>query len=1022
MPQSLIDLAGLRVGAEEFLSAALEATEQPIWVVDPEGVIRFANPAAITALGYERVGELLGRRSHETIHHAHPDGTPYPAADCPMLLPRTTGETVSRDLDWFFRRDGSMFPVSYVSAPIEMHDGRGAVVAFTDIEDRVRAERALREHEAAMAGQQVSLRRVATLVAGGAASDAVFAAIAREVGNVIGLPLIVVWRYEPDDTATVVGVSSDHPHPFQAGTRWPLDGPTITAQVLQTGRPVRIDDWSEVPGTIADAARDAGITGAAGAPIVVDGDIWGAMSADSTAAAPMPDDVEDRLVEFTELIAAAFATTARQEELARLADEQAALRRVATMVAQERDAAEVFAAVAEEVGRLLAVEHTAMLRYEDDGRATIVASWGELADVIVAGIRLPVDGDNIAARVRRTERPARIDDYRTASGSFGTRMRELGIGSAVGCPIVVDGRLWGTMITGQSQPQPLPVDTESRVAQFTELIATAISNLQARAEVARLVDEQTGLRRVATLVAQAVPSGELFDAVVEEVGTLLRSDLAGMIHYENDGTISAVAVWAAEGEHPPVEGRWSLEGDRMATTIFRTRRPTREDEWDKAHGPIADFVRTVLGIHSSVGSPIIVEGRVWGAVFVHSKQPQQPLPPGTETRLTNFAELVATAVSNTHARGEVGRLAEEQTALRRVATLVAEERPPAEVFASVAEEVGRLLRVEDTRIIRYEPDESITVVANWGKLSADFPVETRMRIGGDNVATTVYATGRPSRKDSYEHATGPIGDRLRELGVRSVVGTPIIVQGRLWGAMLTGSLTTAPLPEGIEARIAQFTDLVATAISNIEARSELAASRARIVAAADEERRQVVRDLHDGAQQRLVHTVITLKLARRALEKEGDLAPLLTEALDQAERATNELRELSHGVLPAVLVRGGLRAGIEALASRTPVPVDIAVSADRLPAVVEATGYFVVAEALTNVAKHARATRAEVTARVQDGTLWVRVRDDGAGGAQPTGIGLRGLADRVAALEGRFRVESPEGGGTVITADIPLRS
>ncbi len=334
MPQSLIDLAGLRVGAEEFLAALLGATEQPIWVVDPEGLIRFANPAAISALGYDRVDELLGSQSHETIHHHHPDGTPYPAADCPMLLPRATGETVSRDLDWFFRRDGSMFPVSYVSAPIEMHDGRGAVVAFTDVEDRVRAEQRLREHDAALAAQQASLRRVATLVAGGAVSEDVFAAIARELGNVTGLPLVAIWRYEPDDTATVVGVWSDRPHRFQPGTRWPLDGPTITAQVLKTRRPVKIDDWAELPGEIADAARDAGITAAAGVPIVIDGEVWGAMSIDSMDGAPMPDDVEDRLLEFTELVAAAFATTARQEELARLADEQAALRRVATLVAQ----------------------------------------------------------------------------------------------------------------------------------------------------------------------------------------------------------------------------------------------------------------------------------------------------------------------------------------------------------------------------------------------------------------------------------------------------------------------------------------------------------------------------------------------------------------------------------------------------------------------------------------------------------------------------------------------------------------
>jgi len=175
-PDSLIDLAGLRVSADDFLAAVLGTVAQPIWVVDPDGLIRFANPAAIEALGYDSTEELLGRSSHETIHYRHQDGTPYPAAECPMLLPRTTGETVSSDLDWFFRRDGSMFPVSYVPVPIEMPDGRGAVVAFNDARDRVPGEQLRREHEAILASQ----RRVAALVAGGAASAEVFAAIARE--------------------------------------------------------------------------------------------------------------------------------------------------------------------------------------------------------------------------------------------------------------------------------------------------------------------------------------------------------------------------------------------------------------------------------------------------------------------------------------------------------------------------------------------------------------------------------------------------------------------------------------------------------------------------------------------------------------------------------------------------------------------------------------------------------------------------------------------------------------------------
>jgi signal transduction histidine kinase len=331
-------------------------------------------------------------------------------------------------------------------------------------------------------------------------------------------------------------------------------------------------------------------------------------------------------------------------------------------------------------------------------------------------------------------------------------------------------------------------------------------------------------------------------------------------------------------------------------------------------------------------------------------------------------------------------LAEEQAALRRVATLVARQPSPAQVFATVTEEVGRLLGVEDTRLIRYEPDGSATVVASWGRLAGAMPVGTRVSLEGDGVA-----------------------------------GSPIVVEGRVWGAMIAASVAERSLPAGTESRIGEFTELVATAISNIQARSDLAASRARIAAAADEERRRVVRDLHDGAQQRLVHAVITLKLARRAVTRGDESAPaLLDEALEQAKLATTELRELSHGILPAVLTHGGLRAGVEALAARMPVPVGVGVSVDRLPAAVEATAYFVVAEALTNVAKHAHARRAEVTARLEDGTLRVDVRDDGVGGAQPDGNGLLGLGDRLAVLDGRLRVESPAGGGTLVEAAIPV--
>jgi signal transduction histidine kinase len=383
--------------------------------------------------------------------------------------------------------------------------------------------------------------------------------------------------------------------------------------------------------------------------------------------------------------------------------------------------------------------------------------------------------------------------------------------------------------------------------------------------------------------------------------------------------------------------------------------------------------------------------------------------------------LRATAVANTESRAGLARLAEEQAALRRVATLVARGTRPEVVFAAVTAEVGQLLSVDLASMCRYEPDGTLTFVAAAG---GDLPLGSRGDLGGQkNLATIVAETGRSARMDDYADATGQLADEIREAGVRCAVGTPIFVERRLWGFMAAASSHDSPLPPDTEARLASFTELVATAISNTEARTELAASRARIVAAIDEERRRVVRDLHDGAQQRLVHAVVTLGMASDALEDEDDdRGPaLVAEALEHAKRATVELRELAHGILPAALAHGGLPYGVSALASRMPVPVDHDVAVGRLPDPVEATAYFVIAEALTNVAKHARAEHAEVTARIEDGTLVIRVRDDGAGGARADGSGLLGLRDRLAVLGGELRIESPtEGGGTLVAATIPL--
>jgi signal transduction histidine kinase len=456
--------------------------------------------------------------------------------------------------------------------------------------------------------------------------------------------------------------------------------------------------------------------------------------------------------------------------------------------------------------------------------------------------------------------------------------------------------------------------------------------------------------------------------------------------------------------------------------VFETGRPARIDNLADATGPLAEDVREE-GVRSALAAPIIVEGRLWGLMSAASSQ-EQPLPPDTEARLASFIELVATAIANTEARTEVGRLADEQAALRRVATLVAEGAEPSEVFKTVTREVGVLCGADLARMERYESGESVVGVAGWSRGdAAELAVGTRFSLEGASIAAMVHEVSRPVRVDSFADAHGPIAQEAQTLGIQSSVGCPIVVDGRLWGVIAASSKSATPFPRDTESQIGEFTELVATAIANAEARTEVAASRARIVAATDDERRRVVRDLHDGAQQRLVHTTITLQLAQRALESGAEDAPaLVTEALDHAQRATAELRELAHGILPESLTRGGLRAGVDALASRTPVPIEIDVTVGRLPSAVEATAYFVVAEALTNVAKHAQARHAEVTARIEHSTLAVHVRDDGVGGARPGcgGSGLIGLADRLAAVDGQLRVESPVEGGTLIAADIPV--
>jgi PAS domain S-box-containing protein len=536
--------------------------------------------------------------------------------------------------------------------------------------------------------------------------------------------------------------------------------------------------------------------------------------------------------------------------------------------------------------------------------------------------------------------------------------------------------------------------------------------------------EQAALRRVATLVARQASQTEIFNAIAEECARLFGTPAVEMFRYEGDSTVVVASTgrftdtFAAGSRHP-------LGGENVSTRILGTGTAARIHDYGPGSGAIGEAA-AAIGIRSAVGAPIVVEGRLWGGLIIAATA-DDPLPPETETRLGEFTELMATAIGNTESRARAEQLADEQAALRRVATLVARQAPQTEVFNAIAEECARLLGAPAIEMFRYD-DDAMVVAASTGHFSAVLPVGSRHALGGENLTTRILQTGRAARIDDYRAASGPLAELAVATGLRSALGAPIIVDGEVWGALMVGVTADVPLPSETEARLGEFTELMATAIANTQARNELhrlateqAASRIRLLTAGDDARRRVVRDLHDGAQQRLVHAIITMKLAQRALgDTDGEAKSLIEEALEQAEQGNVELRELAHGILPSVLTRGGLEAGVETVVSRLDLPVHVDIANQRFPAEIEASAYFIIAEALTNVVKHAHATRAQVEGRVEKGTLVIEVADDGVGGADPTGHGLVGLADRAIALGGSLRVERSASGGTLIAAALPL--
>jgi PAS domain S-box-containing protein len=424
------------------------------------------------------------------------------------------------------------------------------------------------------------------------------------------------------------------------------------------------------------------------------------------------------------------------------------------------------------------------------------------------------------------------------------------------------------------------------------------------------------------------------------------------------------------------------------------------------------------GASRIVGHPVeLMAMRADGSTFPVELAVTRPDLPGPPL----FCGYVRDVTERRRAEQALQGLAEEQAALRRVATAVAAEVEPERLFGLVAEEVGRALDARIGNILRYDGDGAALVMGGWSDGAEAIPVGTTLVLDGDTIASTIWRTHRPARYDSLEGRTGSLVQTLRSTGIKAAVGAPVFVAGDLWGAVIISS-DDAPFPPEAEFRVGDFADLAAQAIANAHAREELAASRMRIVEASDAERRRLERNLHDGAQQRLVATSLTVRMAARRATADPALRTMLDGAGDELVLALEELRELARGLHPAVLSDHGLRAAVEAVAERAPLPVAVDVPLDeRLPKSVEAAAYFVVCEALTNVAKYAHASEARVRVERDDGQATVEVVDDGVGGAdEHDGSGLRGLADRVEALGGRLVVTSPVGQGTAVRAQLPV--
>jgi PAS domain S-box-containing protein len=960
------------------LSAYLAGALDCVIMADASGRVVEFNPAAERTFGYTRE-EAMGRTLAELI--VPPSLRERHTRAFARFIETGEERLFGRRLELTgMRADGSEFPVELALSRVE---GEPLLIcgAVRDLSEAKRTEDDLRR----LAAEQAALRRVATLVAREAAPAEVFAALAEEVARLLDVPLIETARYEPDGTATVIGAWGDNP--FPVGSNWTLDGSSITASVFKTGRPARIDDYSGRSGTIAEVARKAGFSSAVGVPIVVNGRTWGTIYAVSTEPRPLPPDTEERLAHFTELVGTAIANTEARDDL--------------------RKSEELYRRAIAQAG---AVPY--LYDYAEDRYTFIGEGIEELTGYSPAEFTPNAWGDMIEETILLGEQAGLTNDEavrRTRSGEF-PRWR---------CDQRIRTRAGESRWIADASVEILGRDGRSTGA--IGILQDITERKRTEEEVSRLADEQAALRRVATLIAREARPAEVFSLVAKEVAHVLDVPLTAVVRYEPGAIATQVGVWGRENPFP-VGTSWTLDDKSVSGLVSRTGRPARVSDYSEVAGPISTTLAREAGIRTAVGVPILVDGRPWGVMMALSTE-QRELPADTEARLACFTELIATAIANLQARDDLRDLADEQAALRRVATLVARGTDSAAVFEAVCAETGQLIGATSVNLVHFTSDGFNLTMAGWSLRDTHVPVGTRLPVGADTINGLIQRTVAPARFDSYEDSSGELATVIKQCGIRSEIGAPVIVEGHVWGALIAGTDGDEPLPSGAELRVARFAELIATAVSNATTRSELVASRARIVAASDETQRRIERNLHDGTQQRLIALGLDLQAVRAKVPAElQDTRSGLERSERELEAILEDVRELSRGLHPALLSRGGLRRSLRALARKSPIKVDLDLDIDTRPAEpIETAVYYVVSEALTNAAKHSHASRISVAVATAGEVLRATIEDDGIGGAEASaGSGLVGLIDRVEALGGRFALDSPPHDGTRITIELPL--